>query len=84
MPKSEFKPFANEEDSIQIGDLTIENRIDRISMYGSIDLTLDKDGKEKALSLKKILDLAVAKFEATTLPDKVVVKERETVKNPFA
>lgn len=84
MPKSNFTPFANEEDSIQIGDLTIENRIDRISIFGSLDLTMDKEGKGKALALKKILDLAVAKFEVTTLPDKIAIKNAETVKNPFA
>jgi hypothetical protein len=47
MKKEEFPPYANEEDSLQIGDLTLENRVDRISLYGSLDLTLDKDGQEK-------------------------------------
>lgn len=84
MSKNNFSPYSNEEDSLQISDLTIENRIDRISLYGSIDLTLDKEGKEKALALKAIIDKAVAKLESTSLPDKIVIQKSETVKNPFA
>ena len=32
-------PAYNESESLGIGDLTIENRTDRISIYGNIDLT---------------------------------------------
>ena len=84
MSKENFSPYENEEDSLQIDELTIENRLDRISIYGSIDLTMDKEGKTKALTLKNIIDLAVAKLEETTLPDKISIRETETVKNPFA
>jgi hypothetical protein len=84
VPKQIFSPFANEEDSLQIGELIFENRLDRISIYGSIDLTLDKEGKIKALALKNIIDLAVAKLEETSLTDKISKKEADTVKNPFA
>jgi hypothetical protein len=38
MKKTEIHPFANESESIQIGDLTVENRLDRVSIYGSPDL----------------------------------------------
>jgi len=44
MAKKTINPFKNESESLQIGDLTVENRIDRISIFGSIDITRDKEG----------------------------------------
>ena len=79
MKKTEIHPFANESESIQLGDLTIENRTDRVSIYGSIDLTLDKAGLDHARSLKAILDLTVAELEKANLPDSITVKKPETV-----
>jgi len=84
MPKIEIHPFANESESLQLGDLTIENRTDRISIYGSIDLTLDKPGLDNARQLKAILDQTVAELEKADLPDGISVIEPETVENPFA
>jgi len=84
MNKTEIHPFANESESIQYGDLTIENRTDRVSIYGSIDLTLDKPGLDHARRLKAILDLTVTAMEKVDLPDSIAVIEPETVKNPFA
>ena len=79
-----FKPFKNEADCITLGeDLTIENRVDRISIFGSIDLTLDKEGLKVAKGLKAILDITVAEMERTDLPDHIALAEPETVKNPF-
>jgi hypothetical protein len=46
-----ISPFANESELLGIGDLTIDNRTDRISIYGSIDLTRDKAGLEHARML---------------------------------
>lgn len=80
----ELHPFANESESIHFGDLTIENRVDRVSIYGTIDLTLDKIGLGYARQLKTILDITVAELEKADLPDRVTVIEPETVKNPFA
>jgi len=83
--KSEFSPFINEIDSIQIGnDLTIENRIDRISIYGSIDITLDKIVLANAKKLKDIIDATIQEMTAVELPEKVSVKPAESVDNPFA
>jgi hypothetical protein len=80
----EFRPFKNESDCSQIGDLTIENRIDRISVFGSIDITLDKEGLAVAKELKSIIDDALVEMEKTTLPDKIAIAPVETVANPFA
>jgi len=81
--QKDFRPFRNEADCIQLGELTIENRVDRVSIFGSIDLTLDKEGYKAAKELKAILDLTVAGMEKTDLPEHIIVAVPETVKNPF-
>jgi len=82
--KPEMHPFADEVTRLQIGELTVENRVDRISLYGSVDLTLDQAGLEHARRLKALLDLTVAEMEKSNLPAQIAVIEPETVKNPFA
>lgn len=83
--KAEISPYANESESVQIGELTVENRTDRISIYGSLDLTLDQVGLERARRLKAILDLTVTELEKGPLPKQVPSRgEPETVENPFA
>ncbi len=84
MAKKNIRPFMNEEDCLQIGDLTIENRLDRVSIFGSIDITRDKEGLAVAQELKGILELTLAELENAALPDKVALQPVETVKNPFA
>lgn len=78
-------PFANEAESMQIGGLTMENRTDRISVYGSLDLTRDKQGLKNARKLKQLLDQIVTALERDkSLPDKIAPpKPPEQVKNPF-
>jgi hypothetical protein len=83
MKKAVLHPFANESESLQIGELTLENRTDRVSIYGSLDLTLDKAGLGFARQLKAILDQTVAEMEKSELPDRITVKAPETVVNPF-
>jgi hypothetical protein len=42
---SERDAYRNESDTLQIVDLNIENRLDRVSFYGSsLDFMLDTDG----------------------------------------
>ena len=83
MSRKGIKPFANESDCLQIGRITIENRLDRVSIYGSIDITRDKEGLAVALELKSVLDLTLAELESAELPDKVTLRPAKTVKNPF-
>jgi hypothetical protein len=83
MSKDLIKPFQNETECIHIGDLTVENRVDRISIYGTVDLTLDKVGLNSARLLKKVIDLTLAEMEKADLPDTISLEEAETVKNPF-
>ena len=83
--KQTISPFANEAESLGIGDLTIENRTDRISIYGSIDLTRDKSGLEHARMLKAVLDKVVQALETEkNLPDKIAPPDTpDEVANPF-
>jgi hypothetical protein len=83
MVKKSFSPYKNESDCIQLGDLTIENRVDRVSIFGSIDLTKDKDGLSMTRELKNIIDQTLAELEKSELPDRIVVNPAETVENPF-
>ena len=80
-----ISPFANESESLGIGDLTIENRKDRISLYGTIDLTRDKAGLEHARMLKAVLDKVVQALETEkSLPDKIAPPDTpDEVANPF-
>ena len=58
-------------------DLNIENRTDRVSLYGSVDITRDAQGLEQALRLKGVVDGMVAALNEEqgrgVLPDKVVL-----------
>ena len=79
-----LKPFENESDSIAIDELTIENRVDQLEIYGSLSVTRDKLGLERALKLKAVVDAAVkALQEDAALPDKIAFKPTDSVDNPF-
>jgi hypothetical protein len=81
---SAIKPYQNEEESLAIDDLTIENRTDRLSVYGSVELTRDKEGLKRAKALKEVIDAVVAVLESEkALPEQVPVKPADKVKNPF-
>ena len=76
-------PFANEADAISIGGLSIENRTDRISIYGSIDITRDRAGLAHAEQLQALFASIVAAMRAESLPDRISIKPAEDVDNPF-
>jgi len=63
--------------------LTIENRLDRVSLYGSLDITRDKEGLANARELMVIFGMVIRKLEGEDLPDQVTVKQADSVKNPF-
>ncbi len=79
-----LKPFENESDSWSIDQLTIENRVDQLEIYGSLSVTRDKVGLERALRLKDIIDAAVeALQDDAALPDRITFKPTDSVDNPF-
>lgn len=81
--KKTFVPFANEADVIEIGNLSIENRLDRITLDGDVDLTRDKPGLANAKLLYRLLGDVIASLEAAPLPDALPAPEVKTVDNPF-
>lgn len=82
--KAKFTPFQNESDCIQIGALIVENRVDRISIFGSIDLTRDKAGLAATRGLKKVIDATLVELEKADLSEKITLAGSESVENPFA
>jgi hypothetical protein len=80
---SKFVPFKNESDVLNIGHLTIENRLDRISIGGDVDLTADQAGLADARALRDLLSEVVARLEAQDLPAQLPPPAVNTVINPF-
>ena len=79
-----FIPYANESDVLRLGDLEIENRVDRVSLMGDVVLTKDQAGLALARELQSLIDDIVNALEAEKqLPEMVEVKPADSVKNPF-
>ncbi|WP_414476448.1 hypothetical protein [Microvirga sp. M2] len=83
---TKFQPFSDDSASLNIHDLTVENGTDKVVIYGSLDLTRDKEGLENARALKALVDgIVKALAHDKDLPDKVQPDEpTQQVKNPFA
>jgi hypothetical protein len=81
--KAGFVPYANEADVLQVGQLTIENRLDRITLAGDIDLTADQLGLRAARMLHELLGQVVAALEARPLPDRLPPPDVQEIDNPF-
>lgn len=79
--------FKNEAETQIIHDLNVENRLDRVSLFGSIDITRDTAGLALAQELKALLDgiVTVLNDEQTKgeLPAQITVAAAEEVDNPF-
>ena len=81
---SAFKPYANETDALALDELTIENRLDQVALYGSVVFTKDKAGLERATKVKTLIDAIVeALHREPDLPEHIAVKPTDKVKNPF-
>lgn len=84
MPSVPFMPFQNESDAFSINELNLENRLDRISIYGSLNITKDKEGLQYALLLKRLIDATVDELKRDrNLPDTLAINTSESVGNPF-
>ncbi|UVW27144.1 hypothetical protein [Massilia sp. H6] len=82
--KNTFTPYANEADVIEIGNLMLENRVDRITVSGDVDLTADQQGLRDARRLHQALAAIVAALEARDLPEQLPPPEIGFVANPFS
>ena len=83
---TKLTPFADDAASTSIAGLTIENGADRIALYGSLDITCDKQGLAHARALQALLGQAIRHLEAEAdLPDAVPTPVApKTVANPFS
>ena len=81
-----FQPFSDDSASLSIGAFTVENGTDKIALYGSLDVTRDKNGLRQAKVLKAAVDAIVKALEQDkALPDESGPAEApQQVKNPFA
>ncbi|MBF7688780.1 hypothetical protein [Acinetobacter rathckeae] len=78
-----FKPFETDESSA-IYDLTLENGLDRVNIYGNLQVSKDQDGLKTAKALQAFAnDLVKALEEAKDLPEKVQLQDKQEVENPF-
>jgi hypothetical protein len=79
-----FIPYTNESDALTIGDeLTVENRLDRISISGFVELTMDKQGLKNAYELKRIVCSVIEALRRMDLPDRIEIQAPNSVDNPF-
>lgn len=78
-----FVPYANESDVLHIGNLMIENRLDRVTLSGDIDLSADLAGLANARQLQQLLAQVVMALEARALLDALPAPHVKTVPNPF-
>lgn len=83
-------PFANDHQSMQIGELVIENQTDKIIIYGDIDLTLDATGYEQAQQLHELTSKILQAFENISIYNNSQHKSKEkddrldkNIDNPF-
>jgi hypothetical protein len=82
---TELTPFQNESETMRIGELTIENRVDQLELYGSLAITRDQAGLRQALQLKVLLEAAISHLQnEKDLPEQVLFQQTDSVDNPFA
>ena len=78
-----FKPFQNGTESHAIHDLTLENDLDCINVYGNLQIS-DQAGLQAAKALQAFLNEVVATLEQTpNLPVKLDRPEVDEIENPF-
>ncbi len=61
-----IEPFANNHQSMQIGELVIENQTDKIIIYGDIDLLLNSSGYAQAQQLHELTGKILEAFADPT------------------
>jgi hypothetical protein len=84
-PPHRFSPFADDISSCQIDQLTLENQSDRLSLYGSVQITCDQHGLAYAKQLQDLLYSAIRYLEQQPdLPEQIALSaEGDVLDNPF-
>ena len=85
-----IEPFVNNSQSMQIGELVIENQTDKIIIYGDIDLHFDETGHEQAKQLHELMTKILQAFEDNSQYSKNVTESKDNndradviIDNPF-
>ena len=79
-----FKAFEQGTESHSIHDLTIENDVDRVNLYGHLQITKDQQGLKAAKALQAVLNQIVQQLELEKdLPERIQLQESDEVENPF-
>lgn len=79
-----FNPFENGTESHSIHDLTLENDLERINLYGNLQITKDKVGLESAKALQHYLNEIVSRLEKeASLPERIETQGENEIENPF-
>lgn len=79
-----FTPFEQGTESHSIHDLTLENDLDRVNLYGNLQLTKDQAGLAAAKTLQAYLNAIVTKLEQEKdLPENIQSSIENEIENPF-
>ncbi|WP_336041838.1 hypothetical protein [Acinetobacter dispersus] len=78
-----FKPFEQGDESSAIYDLTLENQVDCVSLYGNLQITKDQAGLKTAKVLQSFINDVVAALEKERLPEQIERKPEQDIENPF-
>ncbi len=81
---STLQPFQDESTSLALDGLTIENRLDHVALYGSLQITRDQAGLAHARALQALLHDIVAALESEDLPARLPAPPVSRTANPFA
>ena len=79
-------PFANNHQSMQVGNLVIENQTDKVTIYGDIDITHDEAGRAAIEELHQLTSAILAALETQNLEassNDNNDRSDTTVPNPF-
>lgn len=78
-----FKPFEHGDESSAIYDLTLENQVDCVSLYGNLQITKDQAGLKTAKALQNFINDVVAALEKENLPAQIEHQAEQEIENPF-
>lgn len=77
-----IEPFANDSQSMQIGELVIENQLEKVIIYGDIDVYFNKEGYKQAKQLHELTGKIVEALEKD--PERIKTSAESKDKNDQA